>query len=408
MALTPLLSACKNQDREGGLRPSELKGECLIYDFENFAPDFESLRLGPSFGSLSVNRQAEYVAEGEASLAMRPEGSRVDHLRPYFVIPMSSQRFKYNYTDFTDIQSVKFSVYNAQSENVNLYVGLTTSPEPSFTFTAHDTYVLVPGWNDITYQVLHWAIGYQHDISAVSGVYLKFDNYAFSGLTAPTLYLDNFMLVQSDAGPREGGILLGDGEICDFESDWMKHLVSVACKQPEGLPDVEIVDAASCGILPASGRKVLRITYHAGARYPYDWPMVGLSRAILEAAGLNDLLSGEDAEEYFLKFDLYSTDMSARLGVEYICNYYDEHAAERVFARSASGMYGVDAVAGQWVTYSQRLTDVDANAFPDAYPIEWTAKPRELRLAFGQFFNTGRTQDAVMYWDNIRIEKADA
>lgn len=382
-------------------------GECLIYDFENYAPDFELLKVGPLFGSLAPNKDAEFIKSGEVSLSIRPEGSRVDNLRPYFVIPMASQRFSYNYTDFTHVQSVKLSVYNAEEENINLYMGLTTTPDPSYTFTAHNTYSLSPGWNEITYDVLHGAIEFQHDITTISGVYLKFDNYAFSGKEAPVLYADDLCLVQSDAAPKTVEIALAAGEVCDFESDYMKHLFSVSCKQAEGLPDVEIVDAASYGILPASGRKVLRITYHAGARYPYDWPMVGISQKLLEAAGINTLLSGDDADDYVIKFDLYSVDMSTRLGVEYICNYFDEHAAERVYARSASGMYGVDAVVGQWVTYSQRLTDVNANAFPGAYPIEWTTKPREFRLAFGQFFNTGRTEDVIMYWDNIRIEKAE-
>jgi hypothetical protein len=208
---------CGKEKTPSYMRSKDIKGEYLLYDYEEYGRNFEILKLSENFGSLKKNNDKTYTKSGNSSLEIKPKGNRFKTTKPYFIIPTISERFNFGFSDFKDIYSVKFSIYNVGEDEVSVSVGMVLSSDYKSLSAYFETYALKSGWNEIEYVIWDGA-----QLSGVSGIYLKFDNYACTGKQEPTLYLDDFKLVQKDGLMRFIEIKdKEDGEICkihDFSS----------------------------------------------------------------------------------------------------------------------------------------------------------------------------------------------
>lgn len=221
LILTALLAfgvvGCSNKDNSAERYPKSFEGEYTLYDYEDYASNIEILHLSENFGILTQNDDKQFVKSGSSSLKITPQGSKLSTKKPYFILPMTSDRFHFSYQDFTKMYSVKCSIYNGATEEIPVSVGMTLSPDYKELSSYFENYSLKTGWNEIEYVIWNGA-----QLKGVSGIYFRFDNYAASGKTAPQLYMDDFKLVQKSYINRlVENQPVEEGELCkihDFSS----------------------------------------------------------------------------------------------------------------------------------------------------------------------------------------------
>ena len=151
-ALCVGLSACDN-----GEETVQGQEEVLLYDFEDYDRNFQLMRVMSYFGAVDKNEQAQYVKSGTASALLRPLGwhsTMINNTYPgikaesCLYIPLSSVRYDFDYTDASKLEQISFSMYNAEEEDLSLYLGLIF--EKNATEVSDLTeFVLKPGWNDV-------------------------------------------------------------------------------------------------------------------------------------------------------------------------------------------------------------------------------------------------------------------
>ncbi|MDD7214137.1 MAG: hypothetical protein PUH90_02395, partial [Clostridia bacterium] len=173
--------------------------EAVLCDFEQWAPDFQTLRVRNEFGSVDVNTTADYVKSGKQSAALTVVGSD-QNMMPYFFVNTTSELFDYDYSDFSKIDSVRAWFYNPSQTEEKLYVGLITeivSVEQD-NLQKFDTFTLSSGWNEIVYRpdmnYIISAVG-QSKYDGIKGVYFMFDNpHASNKAEGKRFYVDDITL----------------------------------------------------------------------------------------------------------------------------------------------------------------------------------------------------------------------
>lgn len=219
LAFTCLLgvTGCSSNKEETVRYPEKIKGEFTLYDYEDYGSNFEIIRLSDNFGSLNKSNDNSYAKSGSSSLHIRPAGSKLTPTKPYFMIPTTSERFNFGYEDFSEIYSVKCSIYNASEKNVSLAIGMVLTPDYQTISSYFESFVLKNGWNEVEYVIWNGA-----QMKGVAGIYFRFDNYACYGQSSPDLYMDDVKLVQKDNINRYvENNPVEDGELCkvnDFSS----------------------------------------------------------------------------------------------------------------------------------------------------------------------------------------------
>ncbi len=173
--------------------------EAVLCDFEQWAPDFQTLRVRNEFGSVDVNTTADYVKSGKQSAALTVVGSD-QNMMPYFFVNTTSELFDYDYSDFSKIDSVRAWFYNPSQTEEKLYVGLITeivSVEQD-NLQKFDTFTLSSGCNEIVYRpdinYIISAVG-QSKYDGIKGVYFMFDNpHASNKAEGKRFYVDDITL----------------------------------------------------------------------------------------------------------------------------------------------------------------------------------------------------------------------
>ena len=169
--------------------PKKPSGEFTLYDFEQYAPDFELIHISTGFGRLSQNIEEQYVKSGKASLKIEPQGLKKTNEKPYFSMSTLSNKFSYNYMDFNNVSNVKLSFYNAEEYDVSVEIGLTLNSDRTLLSSYFSSYILKTGWNDVVYEIWDGA-----KLNTVTGIYCRFDNYLYKNLESPKIYLDDLII----------------------------------------------------------------------------------------------------------------------------------------------------------------------------------------------------------------------
>ena len=189
------IAACSdNETSKNGV--SENANQVVLADFEEWAPDFQLLRLREEFGAIEVNKDADFVKSGEQSAKLYVMGSERSN-DPYFFIQTQSDLFGYDYSDFSKVESVSAWMYNPSTEETEISVGLVTEIEDIFTASLAKPYsvTLKQGWNEIVYEPdMNYVISSVgvDNYEGIKGLYFMFDK---SGATtkaeAPQYYIDD-------------------------------------------------------------------------------------------------------------------------------------------------------------------------------------------------------------------------
>ena len=369
------LFACNNDKEE---TPTENKNpnEVLFADFETWIPDFQMCRISMNFGKVSLNSDKQYVNEGKHSARIDPVGNGWMYFSTY------SEMYEYDYTDFTRLDCIRMEMYNPQTTDQKVSVGLVSNPYAldQFTRAGGKEFTLKPGWNTLDYYIEPMLVNVVADLSDIRGIYMIFDPLFLYEITdeTPRYYLDNIRFrYKETAHTVESDFEFAENEIMNFE----KFYESNFYMNDFGI-DMKIVKPGDYGVSDASGSKALRIVFPgtASGAWKNYFQIMG---AYMKKSPLGSLTNEEFNNAYFC-WDMYN---GATSTYNLVAAFYDE---------TGKNWYKEPTYPepGQWKTIRIKLTDI-ATVMPG-----W-------REAIGNFtldVLDNQNTDRELIVDNFRLE----
>lgn len=341
-----LTIGCKdNSENENTLE------EVTLADFEQWASDFQLIRLVNRFGSVTRNSDSRYVYEGEYSAMLRPTGAFASRLDAGMYFPLTSNMFDFSYTDMTSVEFVGMQIYNANEEEKRVTVGLLPQTSPIEIFGGEDV-LLAPGWNKIRYFIDREIANISYDITSIAGIYIGFENAGVRELSeAPIYYLDNVKLYRTkNAEVIPDVVTLDPNEICSFDKIYQEYTTSTLITVPETTPELKVVTAKNYGIDATSEKKVLRCLTNPGVREAGSYPRIIIPEKLMKKAGISEL---EDFAKNYICFDVYN---ASDVPITLYSQFY-------MTMRGGGIAFQFTAQPGQWTYYKISLQTIE-NAYP--------------------------------------------
>ncbi len=383
MTMSASLIACK--DKTPADPDAALKQDVTLCDFEEWAPDFQTIKFMNGFGRVSKNEDKTYVKSGNFSARLDPLGWYSSGSLPLIFFPTRSETFGFDYADFSYADYISVEIYNPNNEEKTINMGLVSniSSISSITRINDREITLKTGWNSVYFEIDPSIVAITGNITSVEGIYFLFKNAQSLNPTeeTPKYYIDDLKIIKKqERSPSDFNFVLDKNEIADFEKNYQKY-----CVDSEYPTKISVVNAADYGINAPSGRKVLRVNFlGTGTNY---WRYFKIDKKLIQASVLKGMTL-EQAKNAYLCFDVYNNDSditrnSIHTTVDYI-------VGDNTGKRLSTALF---AIRGQWTSYEYKLSDVakfNENYFND---------PGELMLWY-----TDLTGDREFFYDNFRIE----
>lgn len=225
MLMVFAFAGCANMaNGDNGENGGGLDDTLLIYDFEQWKPDFSGTHISDTFGRVSLNTDATYIAHGKGSAKIEPEGGG------WMYIQTASDTFGYDNSDFTHVSGVQVKFYNATEESMPVVMGFVTKVTlyDAFDRLGDTTFTLAPGWNTVTLELPAEIMCYMADVSSVEGISFSFPNGVDSQNNQTVFYLDDvrlvLMLEENSAAPEDFPYDFAgyaeQGKLVAFEDDY--------------------------------------------------------------------------------------------------------------------------------------------------------------------------------------------
>lgn len=200
--------ACNKSNGADGGNDGQIANEnrVVLADFEQWAPDFQIMRLMESFGAVDVNADENFVKSGKQSAKLYVTGSEVSADNPYIYLPTKSEYLGFDYTDFRKVETVTAQVYSCAEESITVEMGVVVAingiKDKDVQRAYSKTYTLSAGWNELVYtpdiSYIATMAGFE-TFDGVKGVYFAFPK---SGATikadADIYYLDDVIINYGD------------------------------------------------------------------------------------------------------------------------------------------------------------------------------------------------------------------
>lgn len=384
--ITPLLGCAEKPDEPETPETNMIK----IADFEQWEPDFGLMRVMPSFGKVSENRDENFVKSGKASAKIRPLGGKSDIKLPLMYFPTVSTRFGYDRSDFSKVECVDMWMYNAEEKEMRVTVGFLSAIVNAMEVETMrgETFTLAPNeWTHVKYYPSREVLSITGDLNAVPGIYLEFENQNARELKdAPTLYIDDVTVTVNPNLEEVAGVMtFDDGVVLDFEQTWQKYAVYAKATSAKCKADVGVVKTADYGVTGMGGEYALRVVTHKGDLFEASYPAIIIPEKIMQACGMKDVAK-DDYGKTSLEFDVYN----------------DSDRVMRFFVEAGSkitgGYYAMrcEVNANSKLHYKVSFFDVEEhNAGGVSDPSSW-------KISWAEY--TDR-DDQVFYFDNFRIVK---
>lgn len=367
--------------------------EVILANFEQWAPDFQILRVAKGFGAVTPNEDIRYVHGGKASAKLQPMGGYSQPTIPYLYFPLYSERFDYNHCNILQIDYVSMYLFNAQADERSVTVGLIASviDIETVSMTGGKQFVLQPGWNEISYFPDPTLVNLAYDVKDVLGVYLEFANAGVREVSqAPIYYLDDVALYKNKKTDAVKDVVtLDEGEICDFEKAYQSFVISSEVTNASTTPDISVVRAADEGIEAAHGNKVLKVVTKPGSMKEASWPQIVLPEKLMRASGMMQVPE-DKLGDYVFRFDVYVVDRP----ILFVVKHYSFGGGNYQPRNLANSTVGNQLLAvGKWVTYECGFNVLGKNI---------TTNPGFLKIAWGEYVED---EELTFYFDNFRFEK---
>lgn len=175
----------------GGCKEEETE-RVVLASFETY-DEVVMHSMSNHFGRMSVQKDGQYVTEGEASLKIEPTGSYTNSVPPTFYIHTDTQAFKMS--DFTTVSNLSFDIFNAASEPRHIRVSiLGRNDGQEYALPVMEAELAPETWNVVSYDFSDGAIRKGNpgisDITRIQIAFLEYQQTAGS-YTPDVYYLDN-------------------------------------------------------------------------------------------------------------------------------------------------------------------------------------------------------------------------
>ncbi len=379
LSLVSLVSvyACTSESNsaENPVNP-ENPSEILFADFEEWVPDFQLCRISNYFGKVSMNADEKYVHEGKRSARIDPVGNG------WMYFSTKSETFGFDYTDFTHVDCIRLEMYNPQTTNDRVSIGLVSEPYAldQFTRAGGKEFTLKPGWNTLNYYIEPMLVNLVADLSNISGIYMIFDplfEYEITDET-PKYYVDNIRIrYMEEAHTTESSFEFGVNEIMDFEKFYQSNFYI----NEQGI-DMKIIKPSDFGVNATSGSKALRMVIPGSGSglWKYHFEIMG---AYIRKSALGSLTKQQFENGYFC-WDIYNGSDS----VYNIVAIFENATAKNEYKLATF------PASGEWTTFRVKLTDIET-AVPG-----WKDNVGSFILSVLENQNV----DRELILDNVRLE----
>lgn len=384
-------TACSKKENEVG-------PYTVIANFENWAPDFQTIKVMYGFGK--VSRSEDIVKSGKYSAKLNPLGA---YLNPtttatiYF--PLKSEALGFNKTNLLKYKSLNMSFYNdeetTQKVEISFVTGITN--DKTITKSAIGS-INLPSkqWYDYEYKIDAQILNYMYNLKNILGIALSFENAHSRDLAdAPNIYLDDMVFVnrESEAVVKDE-IILKPYEVCDFEELYQQYIFVPHSTKDASVPELSVVRATEEGLIAPSGEYMLKVIAK-GSGIGDDggtWPGMILVQKVIEKTVLSKI-DPEEWEDYSVAFDVYNAnDVS-----EYFSMKFDSTVPY-------GAMVGFTVEPKKWNKVSYSFAQIAGyNAWAGGPNEGRITKPGSWSISWLDYKDT--TLKKVFYFDNFRIEK---
>lgn len=379
----------------------------FLADFEEGNDNLNLLRISRSFGKITRNTDAEYVHSGVGSAKIQPLGGVIYYSKPMMYLMTKSNRFGFDYGDFSKVDYVSMWIYNSAKEEQTLKVGLVTKilSFEKIEYTVGDSFKLPAGeWTEVNYFVDFNTMNIAGEIAEytttmIQGIYLEFSNAGSMEIEdAPVLYLDDVSIgYREEAFQFKDPIELDKNEICNFEKLYQKYVFigettgSAAC-----LPDLEVVKPEAEGVMATSGAYALKAVLNAGTADGGSWPNIVLPEKVMQKSMLTKI-SKEEYANYSFCLDLYN---ASATDMELYFKFYSKNKQHR-------STYKITCPAGEWVTFKKTLAEIGSGvtqSSPETYVDGLrVSDPGVFEISWREF--GAEEGNKTFFFDNFRLVK---
>lgn len=374
-----------------GCAPTEqaptVSNKISLCNFEQFEPDFQLIRVVDGFGSVSVNKDEQFVKEGNVSAKLQPLGDYSAKTRPVMYIPLESKRFDYDYKNLLNYESISMWVYNTEDDYKSMEMGFVTGQNDlySVTKTFGKNVSLKPGWNRVVYYPDHSLLNISSDVTSYLGFYLSFDHVHSRDVDdAPVYYVDDIVISKAEKTVEvENIVTFDEGEIVDWEKDYQLNVFNLTPTNPALLPEVQVVNGVDVGVTPSSGERMLKVVTKPGEKLNGSYPGFVIVDKVMQMSGFKNITMGDWAN-WEICFDVYAENTDITLFAEF-------YGSSNLF--QTRKVHGVTAKKGKWVTLRKSFTDfLTVNIEdPGRFVLCYAEDPTPIQKVF--------------YFDNFRFEK---
>ena len=416
------LTACKEET-------VATKSSIVLDGFEEFEKDFLTLRSIHHFGKINMNTDKEFVKFGNGSAKIEPYGPTDTTAKPILVVQNSSERYEYDYSDYTKVNKISAWFYNAEERDLTVGVGLAFSNVYSYNNrrdaldrTSAITYVLTPGWNYVEYKIepTYLSLYERFNVENVCAIYFEFEHTNELEAVAPVIYMDDVRLhYLEDAVTGEEITLNSDSEkgvweLADFEDVrqnffWYSRHDSV---RTDARLETNVISPTKYNVIAPSGNNVLEVVRRSGqigtSTYPRLWFSSDIFNRVVAEIG-EDFKN--NPQNYNLVFDYYNASPLD-----------DNLLTVRCGAAGIEGSVQLDVSvncpAYTWATYSMNISKINDKFVQDFnkgdkksilvtgnQPAVFSNAPGEIVIASATYSGEEDLRDRVFLIDNIRIER---
>lgn len=416
-----------------------------LADFEEWAPDFQLLRLFNNFGKVTRNSDAEYVYEGKYSAKLQPIGEYINKSAPTLYFTTTSNLFNFDYKDFTYYDEVVAQVYNATDKVQEMTIGCVSSVGAirQISTAPGQTVTLQPGeWTRVDYWLDLDLLNLAANVQDICGVYFQFENAGvLDPDDGPTFYLDDVKLVKADEQRTINNLIQLDtgkvineekgyisNEVCDFEKPYQKYIAQSELAGTESTTfSLKVVNTAEYGIEAASGNNALLCIRHSAESASAKYSRILFPQALMQKVGMDKVLPENYKSTYFC-FDVYNASkgdvvsdkkdtfaLSAWFtydggkGLKAPYRLVKDEAGKDYGAKYGFYEYGEFdpltsathyAEYGKWTTYRISFYEIINGGCSEAH----ITTPGYLALLISAFVGE---EDRLLFIDNLRLETGD-
>lgn len=396
----------------GCSKPASTASYDQLYTFESYKESIVQMKSFNQFGKVSLNKDVDFVKQGEGSCKLQPLGEPETTKNPtviFSTISLPDSEREFNYMDFSKYEKVSAWVYNDEDHEVNMGISLLTSAVSYDRLTGDygsttitDNFILKPKqWNKVVYQINHAYLELFVDIHYIYGVCFSFENAGTRYLSeTDTIYVDDLKLEKLSKpyqttqahifeceGSTEDKIILADFE--QYAQMYYAHCA--VYRWQERRPDIDVYNP----MLGDYGT-VLRLT----TRYcPYNVNRSNAIRISGEIFRGLDLAAMADSTDYvyYIKFDVYNESNS---DISVSGNFIHKSSE-----KTCKTWTSVTVSPKTWGTYSYQLSKAKTSTtdkLGNVTTYRYADDPGDISIGWGQYEEGPRR---VFYVDNIRLER---